>query len=137
MIRSLARYTITTALLVSLPWVSGCGDTMSVAPIAGITIRNLTPDSIAVTLMEREDSYLVDPVPERAASEEGDRLVVPGGERLFDVSRVSGYEPGKDIRMFLYRIRAGRSVFVGVRDASNMSLRVSGYVVEIPASAIQ
>lgn len=132
-VRRIAVAAITSGLMV----LTACGETSSIAPIAGIAVRNATADSIAVTLIERETSYLVDPVPERAASEEGDRLIVPGGERTFDITHVSGYVPGKDLRIFLYRIRAGRSVFAGIREASNVSLRVSGYVIEVPATAFQ
>ena len=135
--RSTPASIIMTACTWCLLGASACGDASGVVPVAAIAVRNLTADTIAVMLLERETSYLVDPVPERAASEETDRLIVPGGERVFDVARVPGYVPGKDIRLFLYRIRAGRSVFAGIRDAPNISLRASGYVVSIPVTAFQ
>ncbi len=126
----------TTATLVTL-WLviaTGCGGALSVEPTGQISVRNVTADSIAVTIFEREDAYRVDPVPERSAAEERDRLILPGGQRQVELSQIYGYRPGKDIRIFLYRIRQARSVFVGVRDVSAASLRASGYTVEIRAS---
>lgn len=122
-----------TALLLVV--AAGCTGASSVAPDTLISVRNSTGDSIAISVFEREQSYLVDPVPELAASEERDRLIVPGGERRVQPAQVYGYSPGKDVRIFLYRIRLGRSVFVAIRDVSAASLRSSGNVVVIEASA--
>ncbi|MEQ1693538.1 MAG: hypothetical protein ABMA00_19775 [Gemmatimonas sp.] len=121
----------------SLMLVSGCGGTSTVEPATHVSIQNATTDSVAVFLFEREDSYLVDPIPETSSAAMRDRLIPPGGQRLFELTQVLRYQSGKDLRVFIYRVRQGRAVFAAIRDASSASLRSNGYAVEIPATAFQ
>lgn len=134
---SCERHLRSAMLASSLVLSIACRSSVGVEPTAAISVRNLTSDSIAITVFERKDAALVEPVPERAAAQEVDRLVVPGGRRLVHVSQISGYRPGADIRIFLYRIQQGRSIFFDVRDVSAASLVASAFTVDIPASAFQ
>jgi hypothetical protein len=122
-----------SALLVA----SGCDSATSLGPASAITVVNLTADTIAVKLWERESSYLVDPIPERPAAEEGDRIVYPGGRRQVPTADIPGYGPGKDVQVFVFRIQGSRSRFSAIEGASASSLRRRGYIVEIPASRFQ
>jgi len=128
----------TGALLsVSLLAISGCDGSASLGPETAIAVVNLTADTIAVQLLDREAAYLVRPIPERPAASEGDRIVYPGGYRLVPVSDISGYRPGSDLQIFVYRIRGSRSALSAMQSVSAVKLRLRGYVVEIPASSFQ
>lgn len=118
-------------LLTSCDWSTGPG------PTGAITVVNLTVDTIAVQLWERESSYLVDPMPERPASSEGDRIVYPRGRRLVPTSDIPAYQAGKDVVVFVYRIRGTRSAFAAFQRVSAVRLRQRGYVLEIPASTFR
>jgi len=119
--------TLSLALCLS----SGCDSTEGLRPVAAVTVTNLTTDSIAVQLLERETATLVDPAPERAASEESDRLVLPGAQRSVPITQTMGYSAGKDLTLFVYRIRDGRSRFSAVLHRSDATLRADGYSVQV------
>ncbi len=128
----------TAALLgVGLLALSGCDGAASVGPVSSIAVVNLTTDTIAVQLLDREAAYLVRPIPERPAASEGDRIVYPGGYRRVPVSDISGYRPDNDLQIFVYRIRGARSALSAMQSVSAVKLRLRGYVVEIPASSFQ
>lgn len=118
-------------LALALACSNGCDGSATVRPVAAITVFNLTTDSIAVQLLERESATLVDPVPERAASEESDRLVLPGGHRAVPITAIMGYQAGKDLTIFVYRIRDGRSRFTAVLQKTDAALRANAYSVQV------
>ena len=129
-LRRFARYAV-------LPLLAACNAASNLAPVTEVSVLNATADTIAIQLLDRETSYLVDPVPERPTSSETDRLILPGGRRMVPVSQVMDYAPGKDLRVFIYRIRGARSVFSAIHDASAASLRLRGHDITIPATVFQ
>jgi hypothetical protein len=121
----------------ALPLLVGCDGSSSLGPASDISVVNLTADTIAVQLWERESSYLVDPMPERPASSEGDRIVYPRGRRVVPTADIPAYQAGKDVVVFVYRIRGTRSAFAALERVSAVRLRQRGYVLEIPASTFR
>ena len=70
---------------------------------SGITLVNQTGEVVYYTAMELETSHRVDPIPTFSPTDSPFPKLAPGASVAVD--EVTAYEPGDDVRFFLYAAR--------------------------------
>ena len=118
--------------LLALLVLSACshvGDEEAGAVPDEILLTNALGETLYFTALEAELSSLVDPLPAfHPDSTDAFPAVAPGA--TVPVREIDAYEPGDDVRFFLYAERSGgddgAAVFAGVLTVTNEELRRSG-----------
>jgi len=96
-----------------------------------IQLANETDRPIMYFAWERESSNTIDPNPTLPQEEFRDRVVDIG--ETVEVTQITGWKTGDDVRLFLYAAPTGQdsASFVSIRDATAEELRETDYYVTI------
>ena len=92
----------------------------------GIVLVNLSNVSFVYVAVEREFANLIDIAGSIDVRRSRDRIANPG--QIIRISLISRYEPGKDIRIFFYRLELGknRADYASMLDISASQLAATG-----------
>ena len=132
----IASRVLFSASVATMACISGCHSLATEPASTTVTLSNRSGDSVAVALIELESSTRADPVVGPVAvSAPGRTVVPPYGEVSLDLGTVGGYAAGRDLRAFVYRVRAGFATLAMSMVVSDQELKAAKFRIEVALRA--
>lgn len=130
-----SRVLLSASVVVSV--VLACGCSGATEPTSSVvTLSNRGGDSVAVRLMELETSKRADPVVGPVPlSVFGQGVVPPNGEIPRDLASVSGYTTGRDLQVWVYRVKAGAVTLANSWVVTDQAMKAARFRIEVALPA--